>query len=152
MLPRWINWKHIIAFIHLHVQCMVNTVNHMCILWDQSLSLVTWLSRCPDYQGDLIIKVCWLSRWPDYQGVLIIKVTWLSRCADYQGILIIKVSWLSRCVDYQGDLIIKVCWLSRHPDDQGVLIIQVSLYDKAVPFGTITKCVDNVGVLIHNST
>ena len=32
-------------------------------------------------------------------------------------------------------------------DYQVVLIFQVSLYDKA-PFGTITKCVDYVGVLI----
>ena len=59
-------------------------------------------SRCPDYQGVLIIKVSWLSRCPDYQGVLIIKVSWLSRCPDYQGVLIIKVAWLSRCPDYQG--------------------------------------------------
>ena len=29
-----------------------------------------------------------------------------------------------------------------------VLIVQVSLYDKAAPFGTITKCVDYVSVLI----
>ena len=33
-------------------------------------------------------------------------------------------------------------------DYQGVLIFQVSLYDKAAPFGSITNCVDNAGVLI----
>ena len=33
------------------------------------------------------------------------------------------------------------------PDYQGVPIFQVSLYDKT-PFGTITKCVGYVGVLI----
>ena len=31
--------------------------------------------------------------------------------------------------------------------NQGVLVFQVSLYDKA-SFGTITKCVNYVGVLI----
>ena len=31
-----------------------------------------------------------------------------------------------------------------------VLIFQVSLYDKAAPFGTITKCVDYIGVLISS--
>ena len=30
------------------------------------------------------------------------------------------------------------------------LIIQISLYDKAAPFGTITKCIDYAGVLILN--
>ena len=34
------------------------------------------------------------------------------------------------------------------PYYQGVLIFQVTVYDKAVPFGTITKCVDYAGVLI----
>ena len=38
------------------------------------------------------------------------------------------------------------------PDYQGVLIFQVSLYDKAAPFGTITKCVDSAGVLIFKCT
>ena len=34
------------------------------------------------------------------------------------------------------------------PDYQSVLAFQVSLYDKAAPFGTITKCVDYAGVLV----
>ena len=34
------------------------------------------------------------------------------------------------------------------PDYEGALIVQVSLYDKAAPFGTITKCVDYAGVFI----
>ena len=33
-------------------------------------------------------------------------------------------------------------------DYQGVRIFQVSLYDKAAPFGTITKCVDYAVVLV----
>ena len=37
----------------------------------------------------------------------------------------------------------------KYPDYQGILIIQVSLYDKAT-FGTITKCVDNAGVLFSS--
>ena len=36
--------------------------------------------------------------------------------------------------------------IRKSPGCQSVLIIQVSLYDKAVPFGTITKSVDYAGV------
>ena len=36
------------------------------------------------------------------------------------------------------------------PDYQGVLIFQVSLYDKATPFGAITKCSLLSSVLINS--
>ena len=35
---------------------------------------------------------------------------------------------------------------SKYPDCQGIFIFQLNLYDKSV-FGSITKCVDYVGVL-----
>ena len=47
---------------------------------------VSWLLRCPNYWGVLIIEVSWLLRCP---GVLIIKVSWLLRCPDF------RVSWIA---------------------------------------------------------